>query len=292
MSSNVDMTLVNQLEDKSYKIRKDLLNFVYHIGMGHLGGELSIVEMAVALYYKYMNYDPKNPKWEDRDRLVLSKGHCGETLYCIYSDLGMYTMDYMIEHFESLDTAVFGQHPNRKYIPAIEVSCGSLGHGLSWCCGIGHANRGRGIKSRIWTLLGDGEMEEGSNWEAILYAASHNLDNIVAVVDFNHASAAYETNQNERWGEKGGPEGMADCFRAFGWNATVIDGTDMKEIDKTLAALPEVTLNGICSTTKGQGVGFMMERPCAWHIGGFDDDKLAEAEKDIKEYTAKKLAEV
>lgn len=87
-------------------------------------------------------------------------------------------------------------------------------------------------------------MEEGSNWEAILYAASHNLDNIVAVVDFNHASAAYETNQNERWGEKGGPEGMADCFRAFGWNATVIDGTDMKEIDKTLAALPEVTLNG------------------------------------------------
>lgn len=140
-------------------------------------------------------------------------------------------------------------------------------------------------------------MEEGSNWEAILYAASHNLDNIVAVVDFNHASAAYETNQNERWGEKGGPEGMADCFRAFGWNATVIDGTDMKEIDKTLAALPEVTLNGkpnaiICSTTKGQGVGFMMERPCAWHIGGFDDDKLAEAEKDIKEYTAKKLAEV
>ena len=112
-----------------------------------------------------------------------------------------------------------------------------------------------------------------------------------------HASAAYETNQNERWGEKGGPEGMADCFRAFGWNATVIDGTDMKEIDKTLAALPEVTLNGkpnaiICSTTKGQGVGFMMERPCAWHIGGFDDDKLAEAEKDIKEYTAKKLAEV
>ena len=140
-------------------------------------------------------------------------------------------------------------------------------------------------------------MEEGSNWEAILYAASKKLDNIVAVVDFNHASAAFETNQNTRWGEQGGPEGMAECFRAFGWNATVIDGTSMAEIDKALAALPEVTLNGkpnaiICSTTKGQGVPFMMERPCAWHIGGFDDEKLEEALKDIKAYTAEKLAEV
>lgn len=117
------------------------------------------------------------------------------------------------------------------------------------------------------------------------------------VVDFNHASAAYETNQNERWGEKGGPEGMADCFRAFGWNATVIDGTDMKEIDKTLAALPEVTLNGKPQRDhlqhhEGSGRRLHDGASVRMHIGGFDDDKLAEAEKDIKEYTAKKLAEV
>ena len=173
MSSNVDMTLVTQLEDKSYKIRKDLLNFVYHIGMGHLGGELSIVEMAVALYYKYMNYDPKNPKWEERDRLVLSKGHCGETLYCIYSDLGMYTMDYMIEHFESLDTAVFGQHPNRKYIPAIEVSCGSLGHGLPIAVGLALGARMQKANWRTFVIVGDGELQEGTNWEAIMAAAAY-----------------------------------------------------------------------------------------------------------------------
>ena len=119
----------------------------------------------------------------------------------------------------------------------------------------------------------------------------------MAVVDFNHASASFETNQNYRWGEQGGPEGMAECFRAFGWNAVVIDGTNMTEIDKVLSELPEVTYEGkptaiISSTTKGQGVKFMMERPTAWHIGGFADDKLAEALDLIEEYTNEKLKEV
>ena len=146
-------------------------------------------------------------------------------------------------------------------------------------------------------MLGDGEMEEGSNWEAILYAASKKLDNIVAVVDFNHCSAAFETNENMRWGEEGGPEGMANAFRAFGWNAAVIDGTKMAEIDAALAALPEVTLDGkpnciICSTQKGQGVTFMEERPSAWHIGGFSDETLAETLELIDAYTKERLAEV
>ena len=118
-SCNVDIELVKTLEEKCTKIREDLLNFIYRIGMGHLGGELSIVEIAVALYYKYLNYDPKNPKWPDRDRLVLSKGHCSETLYTIFADLGMYTMDYIVDHFETLDTAKFGMHSNRKYCDAI-----------------------------------------------------------------------------------------------------------------------------------------------------------------------------
>jgi len=128
--SKVDIELVRELEEKCFKIRKDLLNFIYQIGMGHLGGELSFVELAVALYYKYMKYDPKNPKWDERDRLVLSKGHCSETLYTIYQDLGMYTMEYMVEHFETLDTYKFGMHSNRLKVDAIEVSAGSLGHGL------------------------------------------------------------------------------------------------------------------------------------------------------------------
>ena len=146
-------------------------------------------------------------------------------------------------------------------------------------------------------MLGDGEMEEGSNWEAILYAASKKLDNVVALVDFNHCSAAFETNENVRWGEEGGPEGMANAFRAFGWNATVVDGRSMAAIDKALAALPEVTLNGkpnclIFDTKKGQGVDFMEARPSAWHIGGFADDKFEETLAIIDKYTEERLAEV
>ena len=146
-------------------------------------------------------------------------------------------------------------------------------------------------------MLGDGEMEEGSNWEAILYAASKGLHNIVALVDFNHCSAAFETNENVRWGEQGGPEGMANAYRAFGWNAVVIDGTNMAEIDKALTELPEVTFNGkptviIASTEKGQGVTFMQERKSAWHIGGFSDETLAETLELIDTYTKEKLAEV
>ena len=134
----VDMNKVKVLDDKCLKIRKDLLNFIYRIGMGHLGGELSIVEMAVALYYDYMNWDPKDVKNPDRDRFLLSKGHCSETLYTIFQDMGNYTMDYMVEHFETLDTARFGMHSNRKYVPEIEISAGSLGHGLLIAVGYVH----------------------------------------------------------------------------------------------------------------------------------------------------------
>ena len=208
----------------------------------------------------------------------------------------MYDWDLLLDTYNTVGNP-FSPHPNRKHVKGIEVSTGSLGHGLSWVSGIAHANRNKGIKSRLFCMLGDGEMEEGSNWEAILYAASKNLDNIVAVVDFNHCSAAFETGQNMRWGEKGGPEGMAECLRAFGWNATIVDGTKMAEIDKALSELPEVTLNGkpnciICSTQKGQGVKFMEERPSAWHIRGFDDDKLEETLALIDAYTNERLAEV
>lgn len=287
---------VRGLAEKAGALREKLALATRRIGNVHIGGPLSAVDVTTAIYYKYMGFDPEALDDPDRDRFILSKGHNGILLFTIFCDMGMYDWDLLMDTYNTMG-GIFGAHPNHKHVRGIEVSTGSLGHGLSWCCGIGHANRGRGIRSRIWTLLGDGEMEEGSNWEAILYAASHGLDNIVAVVDFNHASAAYETNQNQRWGRQGGPEGMAECFRSFGWNAQVIDGTDMKAIDGCLSALPEVTLQGtpnaiICSTTKGQGIEFMMERPCAWHIGGFDDEKLAQAQAQLRAYTARKVSEV
>lgn len=294
--SKVYIENVKELVEKAGEIRRKLALGTRRIGNVHIGGPMSATDITVAIYYKYLGFDPENLEDPERNMFILSKGHNGILLFTIFCDLGMYDWDLLLDTYNTIGHP-FGAHPNRKHVKGIEVSTGSLGHGLSWCCGIAHANRNEGIKARQFCLLGDGEMEEGSNWEAILYAASKNLDSIVAVVDFNHASASFECNQNNRWGEKGGPEGMAECFRSFGWNAVIVDGTNMTEIDRVLSELPEVTYTGkptviISDTKKGKGIQFMEDRPCAWHIGGFDDDKLKEALDLIDTYTAEKLKEV
>lgn len=294
--SVVKIDSVKELVEKAGEIRSKLALGTRRIGNVHIGGPLSATDVAVALYYKYLEFDPDNLDDPHRNQFILSKGHNGILLFTIFCDMGMYEWDLLLDTYNTIGHP-FGAHPNHTTVKGIEVSTGSLGHGLSWSCGIATANRDRDIKSRVFTLLGDGEMEEGSNWEAILYAASKGLDNIVAVVDYNHASAAFKAGENMHWGEKGGPEGLADCFRAFGWNAKVIDGANMNEIDEALSSLPEVTLQGkpnviVSSTIKGQGIKFMSERPVAWHIGGLDDEHLELALKQIDEYTAQRLAEV
>ena len=294
--AKVHIESVRELVEKAGEIRKKLALGTRRIGNVHIGGPMSATDAAVAIYYKYMDFDPENLDNSNRNQFILSKGPNGILLYTIFCDMGIYDWDLLLDTYNTVGHP-FGPHPNRKYVKGIEVSTGSLGHGLSWCCGIAHANRNRNIRARIFCMLGDGEMEEGSNWEAILYASSKKLDNIVAVVDFNHCSAAFETNENVKWGDKGGPEGLADCYRAFGWNAVVVDGSKMADIDKVLSELPEVTLSGkpnciICNTQKGQGVKFMEERPSAWHIGGFSDETLEETIELIEKYTQERLAEV
>ena len=274
---NIDIEMVNELEEKSYKIRKDLLNFIYRIGMGHLGGELSIVEVAVALYYKYMNYDPNDPKWEGRDRLVLSKGHCSETLYTIFADMGMYTMDYMVEHFETLDTAKFGMHSNRKYVPAIEVSAGSLGHGLPVALGMALGARKQKKAWRTFVIVGDGEMNEGTNWEAIMAAGHHKLGNLVAIVDKNSVQMTGSTAQVMNI------DPLDKKLEAFGWDVKEIDGNDMYAVCEALQSLPPASWESrrkpvfiISNTIKGKGVDFM-EGTYKWHGGGIAKEQLEEA---------------
>jgi len=276
--SNVDIELVRELEDKCYKIRKDLLNFIYQIGMGHLGGELSCVEVAVAMYYKYMNYDPKNPKWGERDRLVLSKGHCSETLYTIYQDLGMYSMDYMVEHFETLDTYKFGMHSNRLKVDAIEVSAGSLGHGLSIAVGMALGARLQKKNWRTFVLTGDGELEEGSNWEAIMAAGHHQLGNLVCVVDKNGLQMTGHTKDVMNI------DPLDKKFEAFGWDAVVVkDGNDIEQVCAAFANLPasdpvakKRPIAIIANTIKGKGVDFM-EDVAMWHGGGIAKEQLDQA---------------
>jgi transketolase len=270
------------LEEKCIEIRKKLLNFIYRIGMGHLGGELSIVEVAVALYYEYMNYDPENPKWEDRDRLVLSKGHCSETLFTIFSDMGMYSIDYMVEHFETLDTAIFGMHSNRKYVPAIEVSAGSLGHGLPIALGLALGAREQKKQWRTFVLVGDGEINEGTNWEAIMAAGHHKLGNLVAIIDKNGLQMTGSTASVMNI------DPLDAKLRAFGWDVTEIDGNDMYSVCRALASLPPADpwvrrkpVFIISNTVKGKGVSFM-EGNVKWHGGGIAKEQLDQALADIE----------
>lgn len=212
------------------------------------------------IYYTYMDFDPDELDNPTRNQFILSKGHNGILLYTIFCDMGMYDWDLLLDTYNTIGHP-FSPHPNRKRVKGIEVSTGSLGHGLSWASGIAHANRNKDIKSRIFCMLGDGEMEEGSNWEAILYAASKKLDNIVAVVDFNHCSAAFETGENMRWGEKGGPEGMADYnsvqaamkLQEQGYDIGVIDMHTIKPIDKE-AVIAAVKATGKILTVEDHNV--------------------------------------
>ena len=208
--AKIKIDSVPELIEKAGFIRKQLLLGTHRIGGVHIGGPLSATDMAVALYYKHLGFDPENLDDPNRNTFILSKGHNGILLYSIFCDMGLYDWDHLLDTYNTIGNT-FGAHPNRKYVKGIEVSTGSLGHGLNLACGIAHANRDKGIPSRTYVMLGDGEMEEGSNWEGIMYAASKKLDSIVAVVDYNHHSASFKANENIVWNT------MGDCFRAFGW---------------------------------------------------------------------------
>lgn len=274
---------IAQLEDKCVDIRSELLTFIHRIGMGHLGGELSIVEMTVALYYKYLNFDVMDPHKEGRDRFILSKGHCSETLYTIFSNLGAYTQDYMVEHFENLDQYKFGMHSNRKKCPQIEVSAGSLGHGLPIAVGYALGARYRKENYRVLVMIGDGEFDEGTNWEALMAGAHYKLNNLVCILDKNQLQMTGNTRQIMNI------DPVADKVRAFGWNVIEIeDGNDMAQVCAALDQLPERDYTKeaaptfiISNTVKGKGVSFM-EGNHKWHGGGIGDEDLKIALADVE----------
>lgn len=274
---------IAELESKCVDIRSNLLNFIHRIGMGHLGGELSIVEMTVALYYKYMNYDVLDPKKEGRDRFILSKGHCSETLYTIFSEQGAYSQDFMVEHFESLDSYMFGMHSNRKKCPQIEVSAGSLGHGLPIAVGYALGARYRKENYRIITMIGDGEFDEGTNWEALMSGGHYKLNNLVCILDKNQLQMTGNTRDIMNI------DPVADKVRAFGWNVIEIeDGNDMAQVCAALDQLPALDYAKeapptfiISNTVKGKGVSFM-EGNHKWHGGGISEEDLKIALADVE----------
>ncbi len=264
---------LTSLKQKANEIRKRLLQMIYEGKTGHTGGALSSVDILVSLYYAVMITDPKNSKWPERDRFILSKGHSVEGLYCILADKGFFPEEEL-RTFSQYGSRLIG-HPSMK-VPGIEANTGALGHGLS--IGVGTA---LGLKldnkpQRVFVLMGDGELAEGSIWEAAMSASNYKLDNLTGIIDRNGLQIS------------GNTEGVMalECLKAkweaFGWAVTEADGHDFEALIKNLNMVcPGQPHLIIAQTTKGKGVSFM-ENNAKWHHGAPTDEQLEQALGDLE----------
>ncbi|MDP1511627.1 transketolase [Paenibacillus sp. CMAA1739] len=265
------------LKIKAAQIRKDLLTIIHRAKTGHTGGSLSNTDILTALYYEIMNIDIANPKWEERDRFIASKGHSVESLWCILADLGFFPKEEL-ETYSQFGTRLIG-HPNNK-VPGIEMNTGALGHGLPISVGMALAAKRDGRSYRVFCLMGDGEQAEGSNWEAAMAGAHYKLDNLIGIIDRNGLQISGTTE------EVMGLEPLEEKWAAFGWNVISIDGNSMEELVRTFRNVPEIegkpTLV-LANTIKGKGVSFAEGVP-GWHHRIPSDDEL---ERALAELTQK-----
>lgn len=264
--------LIATLQEKARQIR---VHVVRMAGMSscHTGGSLSMADVTAALYFHVLNVDPQNPQWAGRDYFILSKGHTVPTVDAALAMRGFFPEEAIVTHLE-LDSIIPG-HACAKTTPGIDVSTGSLGHGLS--IGVGAA---LGIKmddasNRVFVVLGDGELQEGSNWEAAMSAAHHRLDNLIAIVDRN----MYQTGPTEQMMAL---EPLADKWKSFGWGVRVIDGHNMEEIIAALESVPferERPSVIIANTIKGKGVSFLHHQ----HMAELNESQLRAALRELGE---------
>ncbi len=244
---------------KARQIRRNIIKMLGQAGSGHTGGSLSASDIAACLYFWEMNIDPAKPDWTERDRFVLSKGHAAPVLYAVLAEKGFFPTDNLTQ-LRKLGSPLQG-HPDMRKVPGVEASTGSLGQGISWAVGMALAGKLDKQTYRVYTLLGDGEIEEGMVWEAAMAAAHYKLDNLMAFVDHNGLQI------DGRVQEVMSPLPIPDKFRAFGWEVLEIDGHDHKQIMKALNFAR--TVKGkptavIAHTIKGKGCSFMEDR-VEWH---------------------------
>ena len=247
------------LAETANRVRIGILDGVFNAGCGHPGGSLSIAELLTYLYFKDMKIDPANPKWEERDRFVLSKGHTAPALYATLAERGFFPVEEL-KTLRKIDSRLQG-HPDMKGIPGVDMSTGSLGLGISAACGMALAGKAAGKDYRVYTILGDGESEEGQVWEAAMFAAHYRLDNLVAIVDWNglQIDGTVEEVMNPT------PHNLK--FAAFGWNVISIDAHDFDQIEAAFAAARQVKGKPtaiIAKSVKGKGVSYM-ENAVQWH---------------------------
>ncbi|MGH9161072.1 MAG: transketolase [Vicinamibacteraceae bacterium] len=252
---------------------------VHRARMGHPGGDLSSADILAVLFFDVLRVDPDNPRWPDRDRFILSKGHCSASLYATLAEAGFFPHEELASFMAPLSG--LNGHPDLNKVPGVEANTGPLGHGLPIGVGAALGARIDGAAWRTFVLTGDGELQEGSNWEAAMAAAHHHLDNLTVIVDRNHLQQGDTTEQTV------GLEPLADRWRAFGWGVTHVDGHDIPALVHVFNRLPVERGRPSCviaHTHKGRGVSFM-EDQIVWHHRVPTDAELAAALSELEEGT-------
>lgn len=262
-----------ELNQKAKQIRADVLDMLYGCQSGHPGGSLSCVEILLSLYENVMRYDPKNPKWADRDRFVLSKGHACPTLYAVLADKGFFPREEL-SSLRQLHSILQG-HPDMHKCPGVDASTGSLGQGVSMSVGYALAGKRPEHAFSVYCLMGDGEAQEGIVWEAAMAAAHYHLDNLTVLMDHNGLQIDGSNEQVMDLGD------ICAKFAAFGWETVVVDGHDVDAITAAVKAprngKPRVIR---CDTVKGKGVSFM-ENQVGWHGKPIDEQNYLAAKKEL-----------
>lgn len=272
----MEQTRKRELQKKANLIRQGAIEAVYSAKSGHPGGSLSISDTLAYLYFEQMNVDPANPKWEDRDRLVLSKGHCCPALYTALAEKGYFDRSEL-KGFRHVGTLLQG-HPDMKHIPGIDMSSGSLGQGISAACGMAMAAKLSGSKWRVYTILGDGELQEGQVWEAAMFAGFRKLDNLIAIVDNNNLQIDGQVS------DVCSVYPIEAKFEAFGWHAISVDAHDFDSLEAgfkeamTIVGKPVVLVQ---KSVKGKGVSFM-ENKAGWHGKAPNAEEFEQAMGELK----------
>lgn len=271
------MSVMN-LKELAYELREDTVRLIYEGKTGHIGGDMSVMDILVELYFKQMNISPEQAEDENRDRFVLSKGHSMEAYYAVLAKKGFLNKDEILEQFSKFGSPYIG-HPNNK-LSGIEMNSGSLGHGLPVCVGMAKAGKMDKKDYRVYVVMGDGELAEGSVWEGAMAAHQYKLDNLCAIVDRNRLQISGNTE------DVMGEDDLHERFRSFGWYVIdVADGNDIDQLDaafeeaKTVKGCPTVL---IANTIKGKGSS-LMEHKAAWHHKVPTEEEYQQIMEDLKQ---------
>ncbi len=272
----MDATLKKQMEITATKVRMGIIEGVYNAKSGHPGGSLSVADMLTYLYFAKMNVDPENPLMAERDRLVLSKGHTAPALYSVLAQRGFFSPDEL-KTLRHIGSRLQG-HPVYKKVPGVDMSTGSLGQGISAACGMALSGKISDDYYKVYAVLGDGEIQEGQVWEAAMFAAHYQLDNLIAIVDNNGLQI------DGRVKDVMSPYPIDEKFRAFGWYVITIDAHDFNQIEKAFEEAERVVNQPVViiqKSIKGKGVSFMQNN-VSWHGAAPNEEQYNKAMEELK----------